>query len=700
MVALLFVQCSKKQAEIVQSTVRPKEEFRSKAPSPTAARNIELGKYTTMDLSNGLKVIVVENHKLPVVSYQLSLLNTPIMEKDQAGYVSMAGDLLSKGTSNMTKAQIDESIDYIGASLSSSSGGLFGSSLRKHSGKLLDVMTDVLYNPSFPKEEFDKSRKQTLSGLSTSKTNPNAISANIASIVMYGKDHPFGEVTTEKTVNNITIDKCKEYYKTYFVPNNAYLIIVGDITPEEAKKQAEERFGKWKKGVVPTSTYPAPPSISERKVIVGNKDGAVQSVIRITYPIDFKPGQADILEASVMNSVLGGGVFSGRLMQNLRESKAYTYGASSSLSANEIVGSFSASASVRTAVTDSSVQEFIYEMERMATDPPKPEDLLLVKNSLAGSFARSLESPQTIANFARTIFKYNLPLNYFDTYLSRLEKVTIDDINKAVKTYIKPDKAYIIVVGNKDAISENLLRFDSDGEIDYYDAFGEKLKMDANIIPDNVNGKTVIEDYIKTIGGAKKLQSIKSLETTANMELMGQKVSAVTKQNLPDQLAMEMNMGGNIVMQQVVNGNKGLVAQMGQKQVIDSTNPMFAEMKDGVTIFKQLDYLDGKYKLELKGLDNVGSEKCYKLLVTGPDGKMSTEFYSMKTNLLMRTITEQDQGPNKVSIINTFGDYKAIDGVMFPHMTSIEGVMPMTLEQKVTEIKVNPVFDAAAFKID
>lgn len=698
--ALLFVQCAKKQAEIVQSTVKPKEEFRSKAPSPTAARNIELGKYTTMDLANGLKVIVVENHKLPRVSYQLSLLNSTVLEKDQAGYVAMAGDLLSKGTTSMTKAQIDEAIDYIGASLSSSSGGLFGSSLKKHSGKLLDVMTDVLYNPTFPKEEFDKSRKQTLSGLSTSKTNPNAIAANISRAVMYGKGHPYGEVTTEKTVNNITIEKCKEYYNSYFVPNNAYLIIVGDITPGEAKKQAEERFGKWKKGTVPSAVFPAPPSVSERKVIIGNKDGAVQSVIRITYPIDFKPGQADILEASVMNSVLGGGVFSGRLMQNLRESKAYTYGAGSSLSPDELVGSFSASASVRTAVTDSSVHEFIYEMERMASDPPKPEDLLLVKNSLAGSFARSLESPQTIANFARTIFKYNLPLNYYDTYLSRLEKVTIEDINKAVKTYIKPDNAYVIVVGNKDAIADNLLKFDTNGEIDYYDAFGEKLNMDANAIPDNVTSKTVIEDYLKSLGGVKALQSIRSLQTIATMELMGQKVVAVKKQNLPDKYLSEMIIGENKVMQQIINGNKGLLIQMGQKQVIDDTNPMFKGIKENIVIFKQLEYLDGKYKLELKGIDNVGVEKCYKLIVTSPDGKVSTEFYSMKTNFLMRLVTEQEQGPNKVVITSTYGDYKAINGVMFPHMTSVDGAMPTTLEQKVAEIKVNPVFDAKVFKID
>ena len=168
---------------------------------------------------------------------------------------------------------------------------------------------------------------------------------------------------------------CKKYYNTYFKPNNAYLTIVGDITAEEAKANAEKYFGSWKKGTVPTNSYETPQKPEGTSVAFANKDGAVQSVISITYPVELKPASQEAIEASLMNSILGGGIFSGRLMQNLREDKAYTYGARSSISSDRLVGSFSAGASVRNEVTDSSIVEFLYEMDRMASEPVSEEDL-------------------------------------------------------------------------------------------------------------------------------------------------------------------------------------------------------------------------------------------------------------------------------------------------------------------------------------
>jgi len=214
-VSLVFAQCSKKNTDMMSDAkdgmtemkdkaVTKAKTWRSTAPSAGPARNIELGEYSSFDMDNGLKVIVVENHKLPRVSYQISLNNDALVEGDMAGYVSMAGDQMSKGTKNRTKAQIDEAIDFIGASMNTSSGGMFGSTLTKHQDKLLEIMTDVLYNPTFPQEEFDKAKTQTLSGLASAKTDPSAIASNVANIVNYGANHPYGEVQTEETVNNFS----------------------------------------------------------------------------------------------------------------------------------------------------------------------------------------------------------------------------------------------------------------------------------------------------------------------------------------------------------------------------------------------------------------------------------------------------------------------------------------------------------------
>lgn len=699
-IALLLTQCTKKVADTMVETKQPVEAFRSKAPSGGPARNVELGEYSSFDLANGLKVIVVENHKLPRVSYQISLLNDAIKEGDKMGYISIAGDLISRGTKTKSKQDIDDAVDFIGADLSSSSFGVFGSSLKKHSGALLAMMSDVLLNPSFPKEEFDKIRKQTLSNLASSKTDANTMSANISGVVNFGSNHAFGEVVTEKSVKNFEVEDCKQYYMDYFKPNNAYLIIVGDITANEAKMEAEKYFSSWKAGKVPTETQPEVSGPKGRRVIIGNKEGAVQSVINLTYPVDFKPGAPNAAAVTVMNSILGGGVFSGRLMQNLREDKAYTYGARSNLNNSPVKATFEANASVRNEVTDSSVAQFIYELERMLSEPPTPEMLQLVKNSLSGSFARSLEGPQTIATFARNIYKYNLPKDYYETYLSRLEAVGMADVAKAAQTYIKPNDVNIVVVGNKDAIAEKLLPFDSDGEIEYYDAFGMKLEMNKASLPDGVTGSSIINDYLEAIGGKEKIKTVKSIQSTGTMDLMGQTATVSVKQAEPDKMSLVMSLNGMAMMEQKINGDKGVFGQMGQKQANAKGDPTYDAVVDKIMIFEQLHYADKGYTTEVKELEEVNGENCYKVVVTKAAGKTETHFYSVKSNLLIRTVSIEDQGGQTATVVTDYKDYKEVDGILFPFNTVINGAAPFELNTVIKEVKVNPVFSATDFSLE
>lgn len=693
-VIFIFSQCAKKTTEVATSS-SVDQTWRKMAPSPAAARDIALGEYSTFDLANGLKVIVVENHKLPRVSYQLSLNNEALIEGDKAGYTSFAGDLLSKGTKTRTKAEIDEAIDYVGASMSTSANGIFGSSLKKHADKLLDVMTDVLYNPTFPKDEFEKIRKRTASGLASSKTNPEAIASNIRSVVNFGPNHPYGEVQTEETIKNITVEDCINYYNTFFKPNNAYLVIVGDITPAEAKVQAEKYFSKWQKGTVPSFTYTKPEMPKGAQVRFGNKDGAVQSVINISYPVDMKPGSEDAIKASLMNSILGGGIFSGRLMQNLREKKAYTYGARSNISTDKLLGNFNAFASVRNEVTDSSVTEFLYEMNRMVQEPVSAEDLALVKSSMAGNFGRSLESPQTIANFALNTFRYNLPKDYYNNYLKNVDAVTIADVSAMAKKYIRPDNCNIVVVGNKDNVADKLKKFDADGVIDFYDPFGKKLEDKKVELSADVTAESVINDYLDAIGGATKLKAVKSLYSSMKASMMGQEVSLETYQVAPNKYAMKMNMMGMTVQEQKYDGTKGLQAQMGNKKVITEGKEL-DDLKKSAIMFEQLNYTSKGYKLELKGVENVEGANCYKIVVTSPDGDVSTEFYDMRSGYLTRSVKAQEQ----MTMTTDYKDYKNVNGIMLPHTAAISGVAPTTLTLEATTMEVDKMVTEDVFKIE
>lgn len=706
LLGLVFAQCSKKTSDTVMEDKKINETFtveskawRSGAPKAGPAREIKLGDYTSFKLENGLEVIVVENHKLPRVSYQISFNNDALVEGEEAGYTSMAGSLLTKGTSNRTKAEIDEAIDYVGANLNAGATGIFGTSLKKHSKALLDVMTDVLYNPSFPEEEFEKEKKQILSNLASQKTDPNSMSSNVSQILNYGADHPYGEIQTEETVNAMKLSTVKNYYKTYFKPNNATLVIVGDITPAEAKQTAQDYFSSWKAGDIPMIKYDTPTAPSENKVAFVNKDGAVQSVINITYPVDLKPGSADVIPARIMNSILGGGIFSGRLMQNLREDKAYTYGARSSLRSDKLIGRFNAGASVRNEVTDSSVTEFLYELNRIVNEPVDAKDVKLSKSSIAGSFARSLESPQTIAGFARNIKRYNLPEDYYETYLQKLEAVTVADVQAMAKKYIKPDNAYIVVVGNKDEVAENLLPFDADGVIDYYDAYGNEVKYDEVEAPADVTAETVIADYIDAIGGKEKLMSVKSMKTMAGMDMMGQSASITIQQQDNNKMSMVVSMNGMNMQEMKVNGDEASAGGMGQSQTMSKGDPGFDDLASQAIMFNQLNYMDEGYTLELKGIEDVNGEKAYKISVENPAGKKTTEFYSVTSGLALKTlaVTEGPQGSQ--TITTELKDYKEVDGIMLPHTMVTIGAAPFPLEMKVSAYEVNPSIPATEFMI-
>jgi len=236
-------------------------------------------------------------------------------------------------------------------------------------------------------------------------------------------------------VQNIDRASVIGFYQTYFKPNIAYMAIVGDINRKEAQKLIKKYFGNWERGEVPKNIFKVPEAPSKTLVAMVDRPQSVQSIINVSYPVNLKPGSEDAIKARVMNTILGGG-FSSNLMQNLREDHGFTYGARSSLSGDKLIGNFNASASVRNEVTDSSVVEFLYELNRIRTENVSEEQLKSIKNYITGGFARSLENPQTIANFAINIERYNLPKDYYANYLMNIEAVSVADVKEmAQKIY-------------------------------------------------------------------------------------------------------------------------------------------------------------------------------------------------------------------------------------------------------------------------
>ncbi len=662
---------------------------RSIRPNPGPAPKIQLGDYQIFTLDNGLKVIVVENHKIPKITYQLSLDIDPVLEENQAGYVAITGDLLRAGTTTKTKAEIDEAIDFIGASLNTYSTGISGSVLTKFSGDLLGIMSDVLYNPSFPAEELEKLKKQNISGIQTAKNDANSIANNINSAVMFGNKHPYGEINSEKTFENITLDKCKEYYKTYFRPNAAYLIIVGDITLKEAQSQAKQYFGKWQKGVVPAHKYNFPELAKSPRVVIGNRDGAVQSAIMVSYPLEFKPGNPDAIKASVMNSILGGGSLSSRINANLREKNAYTYGAYSSLNPDKLVGSFNASGEVKGEATDSAMIELLFEIKRMITEPVDNNMLEQVKSRMNGSFARSLENPSTIAQFALNIEKYKLPKDYYATYLEKLSKVTAADVQEMAKKYLKPENANIIAVGNADQLQKTMAKFSKDGKVEQRDFYGNPVK--ALEAPLNLTGMDVISKYVEAIGGQEKLAKVNDVIIKMGFSMQGMNLEIITRQKAPNKTSIETLMGGNVVSKQVCNGAKAMVkSPMGNKEL---TGDELAEMLVQSTLNAEL-YLDKiGVKAELKGAEDVDGQPAWKVQMTLPTEKNIVDFYDQKTGLKVKSIAQQGQ----MSVTTGYSDYRVVEGVLFPFKLK-QSAGPQSFDIIVSSVEVNKGIDDSVFE--
>lgn len=665
---------------------------RSMRPPAGPAPEIKLGKTENFTLPNGLKVFVVENHKLPIVTATVQFDIHPELEGDMAGYSTFLSELLTAGTKTRSKDKLNEEIDYIGARVSADAKSMFGQSLKKHHEKTLELMSDIAMNANFTAEELEKIRKRTLSGLQAAKNEPDQMLENVTAVINFGNNHPYGEVPDETTVGKVTLDKCKEYYKTYYRPNVAYMAVVGDITVAEAKPLIEKYFGKWEKGNVPKATYPNPAAPTSTQVALVPRDEAVQSVINVTYPIDLKPGHPDVVKARVANAILGGGSM-GRLFLNLRETHAWTYGSYSSISQDDLKGNFTAYAKCRNIVTDSSVAEILKEMNRMRDEKISDKDLQDQIKYMSGSFAIGLESPQTVAQYAINIERYNMPKDYYANYLKNLSAVTPDDIQAISKQYIHPDKANIIVVGSKSEVGDKLKRFDADGKISLYDNYGKPLvETVAAAAPAGITADQVYKNYLKAIGGEKAIKSIKDIKTVSKgtFAVAGQELPIVITEmkKAPGMYCMTVEGMGMVLNKQVYDGKSGYMEAGGQKQEMPAE--MLASAKEDADIYADLTPEKYGVKRELKGMEKVGNGDAYKVEAIA-NGKKTTEYYDAQTGYLVKS-SSADNGTVEYS------EYKdAGNGYFVPYKVSINN-QGQVITANVESVSINKGIEDSNFK--
>jgi len=660
-------------------------------PKSGPAPKINIKKPETFSLPNGLKVLVVENHKLPRVSYSLTIDNTPYAEGNKKGVDDLTSSLIGNGSTKTAKDTFNEEIDFLGANINFYSSGASASGLSKHAKRIMELMAEGALMPNFTQDEFDKEKDKLIEGLKTQEKSVTAVASRVERVLAYGKSHPSGEYLSEETINNVSLADVKENYRTYFVPEHAYLVIVGDVKTKDVKKLVENLFGSWTKATAPRLSYSNPSNVQYSQINFVDMPNAVQSEITILNTVNLKMTDADFFPVILANQVYGGD-FNSYLNMNLREAHGWTYGARSSIGFDKNIYSlFKANTQVRNAVTDSAVVEALKELKKIRTEKVTDEILNNVKAGYVGKFVMQVEKPATVARYALNIETEGLPTDFYENYIKNINAVTPDDVMRVANKYFLQDNLRILVVGKG---SEVIAGLESTKiPMFYFDKFGNPTEKPAmkKPVPAGVTAKTVIDAYVAAIGGYKALKSVKSIAYTGSTTIpqAPMPLSYSSKMDSKGRMMIELSMAGmGSIMKQVVNGNTGYMMQQGQKKVLEGEE--LAKMKESAVLFNET-LLATKTGVTISGIEPMNGSDAYAVV----DGD-TTYYFDVKSGLKTAESSTEEQGGQKMTRVTNFNDYRAVKGVKVPFNTIMN--VGFELDIKMSDVKINEDVSDADFQ--
>jgi zinc protease len=660
-------------------------------PKPGPAPKINIKKPETFSLPNGLKVLVVENHKLPRVSYSLTIDNTPYAEGNKKGVDDLTSSLIGNGSTKTAKDPFNEEIDFLGANINFFSSGAAASGLSKHAKRIMELMAEGALMPNFTQDEFEKEKEKLIEGLKTQEKSVPAVAGRVEKVLAYGKNHPYGEYLSEETINNVTLADVQGNYRTYFVPEHAYLVVVGDVKTKDVKKNVEKLFGSWTKATAPRLSYSNPTNVQYSQINFVDMPNAVQSEITILNTVNLKMTDADYFPVILANQVYGGD-FNSYLNMNLREAHGWTYGARSSIGFDKnMYSEFKANTQVRNAVTDSAVIQALKELKRIRTEKVTDEVLNNVKAGYVGKFVMQVEKPATVARYALNIETEGLPADFYENYIKNINAVTPDDVMRVANKYFMEDNARILVVGKG---SEVIAGLESTKiPMFYFDKFGNPTEKPAmkKPVPAGVTVKSVIDAYVAAIGGDKAIKTVKSISYIGSTKIpqAPMPLAYTSKIDSKGRLMVELSMAGmGSIMKQVVNGNTGYMMQQGQKKVLEGEE--LTKMKESAVLFNET-LLTAKKGVTVAAVEPMNGSDAYAVV----DGD-TTYYFDVKSGLKTAEATTEEQDGKKQTRVTNFNDYRAVKGVKVPYNTIMN--VGFELDIKMSDVKINEDVSDADFQ--
>lgn len=452
--------------------------FKNRAPVSDALLDITLPRPREADLPNGVHLMVLEDRRAPLVTIQISMRGAGgyYDPADHAGLAQFTAATVREGTTTRSSAQIAEQLERLSATLtvtagmSSEDATLSASALTEHVDPLLELVADVLLNPTFPEQEFTRYQTQTRAQLMQQRANPGFLAQERFSIVMAG-DHPDGRVApAPEVLARTTRNDLVAFHRARYVPDHAVVAVAGDISMAEMRKKIEARFGGWKKTGSPVPAVADPAALERPGIVLVERANSVQTSLLVGVQA-IRRTDPDYFGLAVLNKVIGGGP-TGRLFRHLREEKSYTYGAGSNIQAPRFRGIWVASTDVRTEVTEPALNDLLDELRQAREVPIPAREFADAKRSMIAAFALTLESPQALLNNAITRYRFNLPADFWDRYPERINAITAADAQAMAKKYLDPSRLQIVAVGNAEGVGRALRKL---GPVQVFDAEGRPV---------------------------------------------------------------------------------------------------------------------------------------------------------------------------------------------------------------------------------
>lgn len=681
-ILILLILSSKMIAQDINPDIKPEPLSDIKYPFPS---------YEVEDLKSGLKVFLIEDKEQPTIAFRILIKGGSSLDSTKSGLSELTSGLLTKGTKKYTAEQIANKLDGLGASIYANSGAdfitIYAQSLKKHQKILLEILSEVLLNATFPEEEFDKLKKQMIAGVQYEKSNPANLAQQLARVALYGKEHPYSKVNSESSINSINLEDVKNYYNTWFKINNATVAIIGDFDKEDILKDFDKSIKGWEKAKLPDIIMPNPKTMPKGVYFIPRPGSVQSSIIVTTLTVPYLDRNYEAL--NLASNILG--AFSGRLFSTLREKYSYTYTPFGFQTRTKYSNRFAAGADVTSSKTDASIEVILDELKGLTENKPEMKELNRIRQYTLGSYLMSLESASFVASLIQNTDFYGAQIYELENFPNRLNSLTPYDMQDVANDYLNPAKSLIIVVGNPD-IKPSLEKF---GQIFEYDMdLQAQDGPNAKLEKINMSSDKLIEKYIDAIGGDDAVNNIKSLEIAGftDMSISGQLMTGDIYTLKTKEGNMYQKSDFRIFVNEtwVYNGDAYLKID---GQVIKMADNDKSDLLLESYPVQLLKIKDLKMSAEVLGQN----QKHIVLLVKDSFGEESRYYFDKDTYLLSKKESLAKGSEGSDLLIVKYENYKEFDKIKFP-TTIINKSSNMNITNKFT-YKINTPYDQNLFNI-